>query len=63
MNDNCPKMICKENIFTVFNALGCFYDSLNLPDDVRDSLQETIRVCEPYIENGFSYDFSYYPED
>jgi hypothetical protein len=57
MCDNLPKKICKENIFTVFNTLGCLYDSLNLPDDVRQSLQDTIIVCEPYLENGFSYSF------
>ena len=49
--------LCLENIFTVFNALGCFYDSLSLPDDIRSSLQDVICLCEPYIENGFSYSF------
>lgn len=68
-NDNAFAMACErdeallfddeplflENIFTVFNAIGCFYDGLSLPDDVKKALYNVADVCEPYIKNGFSY--------
>ncbi len=46
-----------DNVYSVWSMALCLRDSLTLPDSVATALDNTMSVCEPYIKDGFTYQF------
>lgn len=46
-----------DNVFTVWSVSFCLRDNLALPSSVVTAIERMMSVCEPYIENGFTFEF------
>ena len=49
--------VFSDNVFTVWSVAFCLRDSLILPSSVVIAIENMMSVCEPYIENGFTFEF------
>lgn len=46
-----------DNVFTVWSIALCLKDGLTLPSSVVSAIDDIVSSCEPYIENGFTFNF------